>query len=686
MNVNYFKAINPLLNALGWNGDKRSIFEALPHLTPALDLDSFREILTNLGYQSHVQATNLRKIPDHPGIFLSKGHAYVVLRVDQSNIYLFDIQGEKEFTLAKNTSLKGQFCYFFSESSDIKTPKTWIQTIAHRFKPQLIQLFGVGIFNAIFALTVPMFIRAVFDWAIPAKSEQTLTYLIYGLVLALLCHHFVHVMQNKGLAYIGARMNMIIGTEVIGKILKLPYQLIEGAPVPDQVARIKQFDGVRDFFTSPLAQLIMEGPFLFFFIFILAFLGGPLALVPLVLMACFVILGVIVFPMVRGGTKLSGITHNEKVSFLVEAFSKISTLKNLGGEEIFSKRFEEKTFNQTKAAENNEIVTAYATNLAQILIKAAGIITIIWGATRVMSGDMTVGSLVAVVLLIWRALSPIQSAFMFLSQFDQTMSTMKQINQLMSLPSENYAPSYIPRRKLDGYIYIDNLAFRYPTSPNLALQGVTMEANPGEIIAIMGENGSGKSTLLKLLLGFYQPIAGNIYLDSLDIKQIPVNHLRKTIGYVPQNIQFFHGTIEQNLLLSAPDATKQDIINACKAALVWDDVQRLPQGLETRLTDRSTSALNSGFQQKLSLARAYLRKSSILIFDEPGSNLDMQGDEWFKQTVDSWRGKKTMIMVTHRPSVVKMADRTLVLSSGKMKYFGPTEKVLALLEQEKGAA
>lgn len=686
MRANYFKAIPLLLTAIGWRGDRRSIFEALPHLTSSLDLDGLREVFINLGYESQTQTINLRKVTNHVGLFRSKNQTYILLGVDEDGVHMQDVETEKTSVFPKSTSLKGTLCYFYTAGKEIKTAKSWLHEIASRFKKQIHHLLLIGVFNALFALTIPLFIRAVFDWAIPGKSDQTLTYLIYGLALALLCHHFVHIIQNKNLAYIGARLNMIIGTAVVNKILRLPYHLIENASVPDQIARIKQFDSIRDFFTSPLAQLVMEGPFFIFFIIVLAFLGGPLAIIPIVLLACFAILGVIVFPMVRGGTKLSSITHNEKVSFLVEAFSKINTLKHLGGESAFSKRFEEKAYGHTKSSENNEIVMAYATNLAQILIKGAGIITVIWGAIRVMDGDMTVGSLVAVVLLIWRALSPIQSAFMFLSQFDQTLNTMKQINQLMSLPSEQYAPSHVPMRKLEGAIHIDNIAFRYPTNPNLALQGVTVDAKPGEVIGIMGENGSGKSTLLKLLLGFYQPIAGSISLDGVDTKQIPVNHLRKTLAFVPQSIQFFHGTVEQNLLLSAPDASREDVIQACKDAFVWDDIQQLPNGLETRLTDRTTSVMNSGFQQKLSLARAYLRKSSILIFDEPGSNLDIEGDEWFKKTVDSWRGKKTMVIVTHRPSVLKMTDKILALSHGKMKYFGPTDKVLALIEQEKGAA
>ncbi len=682
---NFLSAIPHLIQSLGFRGDDRVILEAMPHLVSKLSLDDLREFFANLGYASQVKKTNLQRMPEHPGIFITKTGTFIVTKVDTAMVSFINLDTKEHTILPRGYNLSGSFCSFFTNARPLNIREKWIEEIIQRFKPQVLQLLWIGLLNAIFALTLPFFIRAVFDWAIPTKSEVTLNYLLVGLIIALVCHHFIHGFQNKSLAFAGARINMIISLSVVQKILRLPYTFIESAPVQDQIARIKQFDSLRDFFTSPLAQLILEGPFVIFFIIILGILGGPLVIVPIVLLALFIILGFILFPMIRGSTRLSSFTQNEKLSFMLECFSKINTLKYLGGESVFAKRFEEKTYNNSKSLENSEIISSYAANLSQILVKIAGVITILWGAVRVMDGDMTTGSLVAVVLLIWRALSPFQAGFMFLSQFDLTLSTMRQLNQMMDLPTEHYAPKSVTRPTLKGHILCQNISFRYPTASSFALQGVTLEANPGEIVAIMGENGSGKSTLLKLLLGFYQPVHGGIYLDQIDIKQIAVNHLRQSISFVPQNTQFFHGTIEQNLLLSAPYATRQQMIEACKKAMVWDDICRLEHGLDTKLTDRSTTFLNAGFQQKISLARSYLRDSPVLLFDEPGSNLDFQGDLWFKETLLSWRGEKTMMIVTHRPSIISLSDRLLVLSEGYMRYFGPTQKVLELMREESAA-
>ncbi|MBX9976713.1 MAG: ATP-binding cassette domain-containing protein [Alphaproteobacteria bacterium] len=683
MSYNFYHVVRPLLDALGFDGEDHILVEAIPHLAKTLTLDDLREFMAHLGFTSQVKKNvRFQNLPFHPGILIVKDKLYLVTHSNDIEVELMDLSSKTTMTLPRTHILKGTFCYFLKATQPIGIKESWIREIITRFKPQGFQLISIGCLNALFALTLPLFIRSVFDWAIPTKSTETLNYLLAGLVLALLCHHIVHGFQNKSLAYVGARLNMIIGTSVVTKILRLPYTLVEGASVSEQVSRIKQFDGLKDFFTSPVAQLILEGPFVIFFLIVLGIIAGPIVIIPIVLILFFAILAAIIFPMIRKGTHLSSMTYNHKLSFMLEAFSKINTLKYLGGEAMFSKRFDEKSYNQSKAAENNEVITAYASNLSQILIKIAGIATILWGAVRVMDGDMTVGSLVAVVLLIWRALSPLQAAFLFLSQFDLTMATIRQINQLMALPNENYAPPHVTRPITKGGIYCHNVSFRYPLSSTPSLQGITLEANPGEIVAIIGENASGKSTLIKLLLGFYKPISGSIYLDHLDVTQIPVNHLRHAISAVPQNVQFFHGTVEQNLLLSNSVASQNDIIKACKQAFVWEDICRLPHGLNTKLTDRSISGLNTGFQQKLSLARAYLRDSEVLLLDEPGSNLDFQGDEWFKQTLLAWHGIKTMIIVTHRPSIVNLSDRLLVLSEGKMRYFGPTHKVLEIMKQE----
>ena len=314
-------------------------------------------------------------------------------------------------------------------------------------------------------------------------------------------------------------------------------------------------------------------------------------------------------------------------------------------------------------------------------MKVAGLVVIIWGAVRVTDNLMSVGALIAVVLLLWRALSPIQSAFMILGRFDQVMDSLGQINRLMAMPTERRQVTGNPH-EFDGLIRVQNAGFRYPNDANPALQGIMMEAKPGEIVAVIGQNGSGKTTLLKLLLGFYYPQAGSITVDGVDIRQFDPIVLRQSIAYVPQQTQFFHGTLAQNLQLCAPEATQEQMIRAVKMAGLLPQIMTLPEGFETRIDEQLMNVYSSGFLQKLNLARAYVRKSNILIMDEPGNTLDQEGDELLRTTIEGFRGKKTVMLVTHRPSLINLADRVLSLQGGAMRIFGPKEKVLELMSGE----
>lgn len=680
---NFYEVVWPLLNALDFQGDERTLIDAAPHLLQHLHINDLCEFMAHLGYKSQKKPIKLTHLPPSPGIFVTKDRLFFVKKSTDTDIELLDLSSKETMIVPRTFSLKGDFYFFFSAPPITTKAHTWMEELTSRFKKNGLNLFFIGLLNAAFGLTVPLFVRSVFDWALPSKSLETLDYLLVGLGIALFLQHLVHAYQNKALAYMGARLSMMLTTSIMTKLLKLPYAMVEGASVPDQISRIKQFEGVKEFFVSPMAQLVMEGPFVIFFLIVLGILGGPLVFVPLVLILLFIILGAIIFPMMRKSTQLTTETYTKKFSFMVEAFSKINTLKFLGVETMMAKRFEEQTYNQSKASEHCEVLNAYATNLSQILLKIAGLVTIVWGATRVMDGLMTTGSLVAVVLLIWRALSPLQSAFMLFSQLDLTLSTLKQINQFMSIPAENYSALNQPTPKIQGYLYCESIGFRYPHSTGFSLHGITLEARPGEIVAIIGDNASGKSTLLKLLMGLYIPTMGRILLDHYETRHLPVNFLRKSIAYVPQGTQFFHGTIEQNLLLAKPNATDNHIRQACEKALVWEDIMRLSDGLQTRLGNDSNNPLNTGFQQKLSLARAYLQDCPVMILDEPGSNLDLAGDEWLKKMIQQDHGKTTTILVTHRPSIVHLSDRLLVLEGGRMKFFGPTAKVLDLMKEEK---
>jgi ATP-binding cassette subfamily C protein/ATP-binding cassette subfamily C protein LapB len=550
-----------------------------------------------------------------------------------------------------------------------------------RFHPFIYWLMGLGFVTSLLSLSSFIFIMAVYDEVVPSRSQTTLGFFGLGLILALCCIQFVHIIQNRALSYLGARLDMIIGTEVVRHILSLPMALVEGASVASQVARLRQFDGVRETFTGPLAQILLEGPFMVIFLVVLFIIAGPLVLVPLLMIFIFMVMAAIMFPLLRQSTRKMSAASMERRKFLLEGTSHLTTIKHLSAEKTWVDRFQDVSASLSMTQKRSEMLSSLAINLSQTIMKIAGLIAIVWGAVRVTDDLMTVGALIAVVLLVWRALSPLQSAFMILGRFDQIMDSLGQINRLMALPVERHSLTGNPHQ-FEGLIRLQNVGFRYPNDSTPALQGIMMEAKPGEIVAIVGQNGSGKTTLLKLLLGFYHSQAGSITIDGVDIRQFDPMLLRQSIAYVPQQNQFFHGTLAQNLQFSAPEATEERLIQAAEKAGILEQIMNLPDGFETRIDEQVMSVFSSGFLQKLNLARAYIRRSNILIMDEPGNTLDQEGDETLRATLEGFRGKKTILMVTHRPSLIQLADRVLALHNGAMRVFGPKDKVLEMITGE----
>lgn len=683
---NFFKCVIPVLQSLGWHGEKRRLYEAAPHLITNIDFVAYRNLMSNLGYESKGYRTNLKNADflSAPFLFISddEKQVYVIKERTTSDFKVFNCRTAKEESISLNSNIMGN-AYSFNISpaqKDTAVSKTWFRGILERFRPHLRKILAVSFFTSLFTLAIPIFIRGVYDYVIPTESAKTLHYLILGMAMALVGYHFLHHIKARAMAFIGARINMFIGTEVMQQLLFMPTALVEGASVGSQVTRVKQFDAVRELFTGPLGQLFIEGPFVVVFIIALSFLAGPIATVPIILMFIFALIAAVILPFIRKSTRKVSSAVQTKQTFLVETAANLMTIKHLGAENTWKERYFNLYKDIAEAQRYSEDVSSYASTISQTIMKLAGVASILWGAVRVMEGEMSVGSLLAVIILVWRALAPLQVAFMVMSRYDVILSSIDQINRLMQLPNEHRVhTSKAPQLK--GMIRFDNVSFRYPNDTKPAIQGVTMEAKPGDVLAIIGHNGSGKSSIIKLLLGFYQPQAGAITLDGIDIRQFDPIQLRQSVSYVPQHNHFFYGSIAQNLRLSNPIASDTDLKEALVLAGLDEEIKKLPKGINTRIDDRSMKQFSSGFLQKLNLARAYCRPSQILILDEPGNTLDFDGDSILRNAVEKLRGKKTIVVVTHRPSMIDIADRVLSMRNGMMEVFGPKDKVLEVLQK-----
>ncbi|MGE5475683.1 MAG: peptidase domain-containing ABC transporter [Bacteroidales bacterium] len=671
----------PLLKALGWKGDPRNVAEALPHFANDLDLTGLRNVMATLNYSSRPERVLVEEVDPRllPCLFLpDRDHALVIKSNRDGVVEVFDSALGHERQL-DDTGLRGTAYFFTPLASDTGPIRGgWFRSVLDRFRPLFWQAFFVTLFLNVMSLGAPIFVMNVYDKVIGTGSIPTLLAFSIGVAIALTFDTILRGVRARILAFIGARLDNIMGNNIFQHILSLPPGFTERATIGAQVARIKDFESVREFFTGPLATVFMELPFAIFYFAIIFWLGGVLALVPVVGTFLFLLGGLLVMPIVRKNVAIAGRAASRRQEFLVETLSKMRAVKLSGGELNWLKRYRDMSARAAYGGFKNGVFASIITGSSNALIVSAGMATIAIGVLGVIDGSMTTGGLIAAMMLVWRVLSPLQTAFTLIQRIEQVRGSITQIDGLMNLrPERDPRAMVAPLKNLKGRVSFSRVSLRYSNDADPALVGVSFDVEPGEVVAVTGRNGSGKSTIIKLMLGLYAPQAGSVRIDNSDIRQIDPVELRHAVGYVPQVCNLFFGTIAQNLRLAQPTATDADIRWACEMADVWQEIQALPRGLETRVGDGTADHLPTSFIQKLSLARCYLKRSPLMLFDEPVNGLDFEGDRQFMQAVEFFRGQSTIFMVTHRPSHLRFADRILVFDGGYLRLAGPAEEVRA---------
>lgn len=673
-----------LLLSLNWRGQERNIAEAMPHFADELDLTGFRNVMANLQFSSRPERMELHKIDPRlmPCLFVpDKSAALIPIARSDYGLRIFNGgTGDYQTLSGDEMVLKGT-AYFFS-SVDVEEQKFvqqkigWFWMIMERFRGLVYQILTLTLLLNLLALATPLFVMAVYDKVVATGSMSTLAYFGIGVTIALVCDMVLRKIRTKIFSFIGARIDNIVGNEVFKRIMFLPPAFTERATIGAQVARIKDFESVREFFTGPMAVVLFEIPFSFIFVIVIFILGGPVAFVPILMLVLFWLVALAFGPIVRDAISSTARFGSKRQELVIETISSMRAIKYSNSEATWLSRYRELSAQASMASFRSAQVTSYLSTISHVLMVSSGVATIATGVFRVFNGDMTIGGLVASMILVWRVLGPLQSGFVSLTRVAQVRASINQINNLMNINSEHRDNVVNSNRKVKGFIEFGRVSLRYSPEADPALVGVNFDVKPGEVIALVGGNGSGKSTILKLLLGMYIPQAGSIRLDMTDIRQLDPIELRQMIGYAPQTNQFFYGTIAQNLRLANPAASDEDIANACKMANLLDDIEALPKGFWTRIGEGTGGQLPTSFQQRLNLARCFIKKPQIMLFDEPGNGLDFEDDQAFMKTVSDLKEQDVCsFIVTHRPSHLKIADKILWLENGHMKMYGPTEEV-----------
>jgi len=671
-----------LLEHKGWKGSPHRIIEALPYDATDLTIYDFRDILSRLGFRTvRLKAKNNRiSLRLCPCILHTKsGKTYTV--VDRNGFpKAIDAEDGSEHHLS-GRKMRGVFYVIEKidreQKDEMDRSSRWFRDLFLQFQPLIMKSFGISFFINLMSLTIPLAIMMIYDQVIAKESKETLYYVASGVGIALGFELLLRIVRSREQAYIGARFDYLVGTKVFEQILHLSPIFTERAPVGGQVSRIRSFESLREIFSGTLANTILDLPFVLLFVAVIGFIAGPMVVVPLVLASLYAILGAVIMPEIRARSQAAGEVRSSRYSFLVEMVWQMRQVKQRCSEERWSKRFRILSGDAAWANLQVSRLQGHIQNLAQSMMMAAGVATLVFGVQGVMNNEMSLGALVATMMLVWRILSPLQALFNVSNRIEQMQNGIRQLKGILRFDPEQ-EPGDSPHATITykGAIEFNRVSMRYKADANPALLGVSFKIKPGEMLAVTGHSGSGKTTLAKLILGLYRPQAGAVTMDEVDIRQLKPITLRQTLSYVAQSNHVFPGTLYENLTLADPTASFAQVRKACRQAGILETIEALPNGFETEFKEGLQTQVPQSFLRKIALGRAFLRKAPVMILDEPAGSMDEKDEAIFVEALERARGIQTIIMITQRPSHMRLCDRILVLKDGQIEMLGKPKAVL----------
>jgi ATP-binding cassette subfamily C protein LapB len=674
-----------LLQALEWRGTMRNFAEALPHFDNRLSLEGFRRVMANLFFTCKVVAAKLSDVDESvlPCLFVAEdGHAMVVLEYEPGQGFKIFDGATNGYLMVEGDQIRGQAQIFRSGEASGRIPgASWMATVANRFRPLIVLCLVLTMGINVLALGSPIFVLLIYDRLIPSGNVSLIPWMLVGLAISLAVDGILRRLRARILSYMGARGEYIIGSTIFQRILSLPATSIEQVPVGSQVARIKDFESLRDLFVGPLALIAYELPGTVVYVVVLTLVDNWLLVIMVLSASLFALYGFLLKPALLARTVAVGAAGSKRQELLTDALAKMSVIKYSGAEERWYQRFRLLSAKSVAAELANSQLQALLGNGSQTIGMFTGLAVIVTCVIGAISGSISVGSVVMALLVTWRLVTPLQNSFLSFGTLARTLRSVKQIDNLMRMHSEARDPTAIRQvaNTFRGALNFARVSFRYSNESDPVLLGVNVQIEPHQVVAIAGPNGAGKSSLLKLITGIYQPQAGSVRLDDIDIRQLPQSELRTVISYAPQRCDVFFGTIAQNLRLNHPTATDDELKWACRMAGLLDDIQNLPDGFNTRIFDGQSEQMAHGFRQRLLLARTYLKPASVMLFDEPGNGLDTEGDNAFHEAVMQLKKNTTIVFVSHRPSHLRLADQVIYLDSGYVKQVGKFDQVKELV-------
>ena len=540
-------------------------------------------------------------------------------------------------------------------------------------------VIGAALLINLFALVMPLFSMNVYDRVVPNNATDTLWMLALGVLLIFGMDFMTRVLRGHFVDLASARIDVKLSALIMERVLGMRLES-KPASVGSFSSNLRSFESVRDFIASATVTALIDFPFALIFLLVILWISWPLVLIPIIALILGLIYAYIIQHKMHELVETTYRASALRNASLVESLTALETIKTQGAEGVVQNKWERTSAFLARTNAQMRLLSASATNGAMTITQLVNVALIIAGVYLIQQRMLTMGGLIAVTMLGGRAIAPLGQAVGLLMQFQNARMSLETLDKLMAQPVERPdAAAFIHRPEIHGEIEFRNVTFSYPGQGEAALQNVSLRIAPGEHVVVIGRTGSGKTTLQKLMLGLYQPTDGVVRIDGIDLRQLDPADLRRNVGFVGQDATLFYGTLRENISIGAPYADDSAIVTAAEVAGLTQFVNRHPKGFDMLIGERGES-LSGGQRQEVAIARAVLMDPPVLLFDEPTSAMDFTTEHGFKERLKHFATHKTVVIVTHRTSLIDLATRIIVVDSGRIVADGPREQVVEALQ------
>ncbi len=540
--------------------------------------------------------------------------------------------------------------------------------LPHNWRRPDVLLASLGI--NILGLALPIVILQIYDRIVPRQAIETFVLLMIGMAVVIFLDAMLRILRSFILAWTGAKFEHCEGVRAINRILRADTMQFESRSSGTYLEKIKNLEQIREFYSGQAMVTLLDLPFVAVFAWLIWFIAGNMVLIPITLLGLYGVVSLFAAAQLHQALQRRTDIDERRQNFIIEALRGIHTVKSTAIEALMLRRYERLQGQSAHCIHDIARINSVNQGLAAVLANIGTISFVGIGSISVVTNDMTLGALAAGTMLTGRIIQPVLRVMGLWHQFQSVRIAREQVDDIFNLRSEAaYSEDEVPREW--GKIEVDNIHFRYPGEGKEILRGVSLSIAPREVIGITGANGTGKSTLLSMMMGLLVPEQGRVTIDGHEIWRIPPELLRARIGFVPQKGVIYEGTILENLTLFREGEAIFNAIELTRIMGLSDIISRLPDGLDTRIGSTAVSTLSEGVRQKIIIIRALVTRPDILFFDDANANFDLINDNRLQQMIRGFKGDLTMVIVTHRPSFLRICDRCYEMKDGVLQPHEP---------------